>query len=67
MQRTAEKNCIRQKHMARSECYYYGTVGHFLCECPECAASRNRHLAMAATINMTTEPDTAILNKQSEN
>jgi len=67
MQRTAEKNRIRQECMARGECLYCGTVGHFLRECPERAASRNRHLAMAATINTTSEPVAAIPNEQSEN
>jgi len=66
-QRTAEKNRIRQVRMARSECLYCGTVGHFLRECPERAASRNRSLAMEATVNRTAESDTAILNEQSEN
>ena len=66
-QRTAEKNRIRQERMARGECLYYGTVGHFLRECPECAASQNHRLAMAATVNMTAEPDAAIPNEQSEN
>ena len=56
MQRTAEKNRIRQERMARGECLYCGTVGHFLHECPERAASRNRRLAMATTVNMTAEP-----------
>jgi len=64
---TAEKNRIRQERMARGECLYCGTVGHFLRECPERAASRNHHLAMAATVNTTTEPDAAVPNKQSEN
>jgi len=65
-QRTGEKNRIRQECMARGECLYCGTVGHFLCECPERAASRNRRLAMAATVNTTAEPDAAIPNEQSE-
>jgi len=64
MQRTAEKNRIRQESMARGEYLYFGTVGHFLRECPERAASRNRHLAMAATVNTTAEPDAAIPNEQ---
>jgi len=62
--RTAEKNRIRQERMARRECPYCRTVGHFLRECPKCAASRNRRLAMAATVNMTAEPDAAIPNEQ---
>jgi len=66
-QRTVEKNRIRQERMARCECLYCGTVGHFLHECPECAASRNRRLAMAATVNTTAEPDAAVPNKQLEN
>jgi len=67
MQKTAEKNRIRQERMAQGECLYCGTVGHFLRECPERAASRNRHLPMAATVNTTAEPDTAVPNEQSEN
>jgi len=66
-QRTAEKNRIRQERMARGECLYCGTVGHFLRECPERAASRNRRLAMAATVNTTAEPDAAVPNEQSGN
>jgi len=66
-QRTAEKNRIRQERMAQGECLYCGTVGHFLRECPECAASRNRGLAMAATVNMTAKPNAAVPNEQSEN
>jgi len=66
-QRTAEKNRITQERMARGEYLYCRTVGHFLRECPERAASRNCHLAMTATVNTTTEPDTAVPNKQSEN
>jgi len=64
---TAEKNRIRQEHMARGECLYCGTVSHFLRECPERTALRNSHLAMAATVNTTAEPDAAIPNEQSEN
>jgi len=67
MQKTAEKNRIRQERMARGECLYCGTVGHFRRECPERAASQNRHLTMAATVNTTAEPDTAVPNEQSEN
>ena len=66
-QRTAKKNRIRQECMARGECLYCRTVGHFLHEWPERAASRNHHLAMAATINTTAKPDTAVTNEQSEN
>jgi len=62
-QRTAEKNRIRQECMARGECLYCGTVGHFLREYPERAASRNRRLAMAATVNTTAEPDAAVPNE----
>jgi len=53
--------------MARGECLYCGTVGHFFRECTERAASRNRRLAMAATVNTTAEPDAAVSNEQSEN
>ena len=53
--------------MARGECLFCGTVSHFLCKCPERAASQNRRLAMAATVNMTAEPDVAVPNKQLEN
>jgi len=67
MQRTAEKNRIRQERMALGEYLYCGTVGHFLHKCPECAASRKRCLAMAATVNTTAKPDTAVQNEQSEN
>jgi len=66
-QRTAENNRVRQERMARGECLYCGTVGHFLRKCPERATSRNRHLAMAATLNTTGEPDAAIPNEQLEN
>jgi len=66
-QRTAEKNRIGQERMAQGECLYCGTVGHFLREWPECAASRNRPLAMAATVNTTVEPDAAVPSEQSEN
>ena len=66
-QRTAKKNRIRQERMARGECLYCGTVGHFLHECPERTASQNCCLAMAANINTTAEPDTAVPNEQSEN
>jgi len=66
-QRTAEKNRIRQERMAQGECLYYGTVGHFLRKCPKRAASRNRHLAIAVTVNTTAESDTAVPNEQSEN
>jgi len=66
-QRTADKNHIRLECMARGKWLYCRTVGHFLHECPEYAASENCHWAIAATINMTAESDTAILNEQSEN
>jgi len=66
-QRTAEKNHIRQERVAQGECLYCGTVGHYLHECPERAASRNRSLAMAATVSTTAEPDTAVPNEQLEN
>ena len=66
-QRTAEKNHIRQERMARGKYLYCRIVGHFLRECPECATSQNRHLAMAATVNMTAEPDTPVPNEQLEN
>jgi len=67
-QRTAEKKRIRQERMVQGECLYWGTVGHFLRECPERAASRNRQsLAMAATVNATAEPDAGAPNEQSEN
>jgi len=67
MQRTAKKNHIRQERMAWGEYLYCGTVGHFLYECPERAASQNCCLAMAATVNTTAEPDAAFPNKQSQN
>jgi len=66
-QRTAEKNRIRQEPMAQGECQYCRTVGHFLRECPERTAAWNRCLAMAATVNMTAEPDVAVPNEQLEN
>jgi len=66
-QRTTEKNHLRQERMARGECLYCRTVGHFLRECPERAASWNRRLAMAATVNTTPEPDATVPNEQSEN
>ena len=47
-QRTAKKNRITQELIARGEYIYYGTAGHFLRECPECAASWARRLMMAA-------------------
>jgi len=53
--------------MVQGECLYCGTVGYFLREWSVRGASRNRHLAMAATVNTTAEPDTAVLNEQSEN
>jgi len=53
--------------MARVKCVYCGTVGHFLRECPERAASRNRRLAVAATVNTTAKPDAAAPNEQLEN
>jgi len=64
---TAEKNRIRQERMAWGECLYCETDGHFLRECPERTAFQNRRLAMAATVNMTAEPDAAVPNEQSEN
>jgi len=67
MQRTTEENRIRQERLARRECLYCVTVGHLLRECRERAASRNHRLAMAATVNTTAEPDTAIPIEQSEN
>jgi len=66
-QRTAENNRVRQECMARGECLYCGTVGHFLRKYPERATSRNSRRAMAATVNTTGEPDAAIPNEQSEN
>jgi len=53
--------------MALGEYLYYGTVGHFLREYPERAGPRDHDLAMAATVNMTAKPHTAIPNEQSEN
>ena len=68
-QRTAEKNRIRQERMARGECLYCGTVGHLLRECPKRAASQNRRLAVAATVDATAdrEPEAGIPNVLSEN
>jgi len=53
-QRTAERNHIKQEHIARGECIYCGTAGHFLRKCSERAATRARRSAMAAT-TVTTE------------
>jgi len=69
-QRTAERNHIKQEHIARGECIYCGTAGHFLRKCSERAATRARRSAMAAT-TVTTElsRDTAGVSstEQSEN